>query len=264
MKINRKERVQLKNNPLVEVIIQIQFPRSMEIDSTMPVQFHKSIMDDFPIFEKQESFYVDLKLGPDSKPLLPTQEKAPNVYFFKNVENSRRVSLSSQFLALSIDKYENWKEFSNLFESAFQKLKDIYQVPILNRIGLRYKNIISRSSLGLIDTPWSKLINKNVLGPFLIDGMFENETSSESSLIASNSLTNLKLDDYSLIIQTGFIDNVETREKCFVIDNDFFQQDIIQTNNLDIGKSLEVLYGDSASAFRYIVSDKLFESFKSK
>lgn len=65
MPIPRAKRVTFNPHPLVEVVTQFVFPRLLELDVELPVQFQKSIQSEFPILEagKVIEVTVDLDKG---------------------------------------------------------------------------------------------------------------------------------------------------------------------------------------------------------
>ncbi len=262
MKIRRVERKQLIKNPLQEVIVQIQFTRNMEIEEGLPAKFQKLVVETFPIFEAQETYYIDFKIGAKGEQGSAKQEKAPSVYHFKSEDNKRRISLSSEFVALSSNQYGDWKSFKETIATVFETLRSVYTVPIINRIGLRYRNLICRSELDLGETSWTELLKPNVIGHTNTPGMFEEEGFKEQNVTATKSISQIKLSECFLLIQSGFVEKMPEKEKCFFIDNDFFNQSRMKTKDFQINKELERLHGDAESVFRHLVTDRLYQAFQ--
>lgn len=261
MKIKKTDRIIFEKNPLKEVIVQIRFPRNMEIEQGLPVAFQKEISKDFPLVEIQEQHSVTINFAKNFNE--PQNEKGPSIFHFSSQDQENRVSLTSTYIALTLKSYVGWEEFHPIVVNLFNTLRKFYTITLVTRIGLRYRNLISRNEYN-ISEPWSKLINPGILGPSgiltqLIDGEVD-----ERKIKASRLAFQIELENYSLILQSGLADKAgeQKGDYSFYIDTDFFNQKNIKSNELDLLKELEVLHADSGSIFRQCISDTLLQAFK--
>lgn len=255
MKIRKLERAKLNNNALKEVIAQIKFPRNMQIESGLPAEFQKQMSPNFPIFELQQSQEVTFKL-PGKNDSGGVHETQVAVYNFKSADGFNKISLSRDFLAVSTSKYDSWDAFFSILENSYNSLMEIYTIPLILRVGLRYRNLIDKTALFQDETSWSDILKPNVLGHIATDSLFEG-TLKESSLKGSRSITQIKLENYSLNIQTGFAD-IGKGKLGFFIDNDFFDNIKIAKDKFNLDAKMRELHADSESTFRHFLTDKLY------
>ena len=126
--------------------------------------------------------------------------------------------MTRTFIALSTDKYEVWADFKKKFEIPLTALINVYSPSHFSRIGLRYRDVIQQSILGLNSVSWTDLLQPQILGILVdseIGGSVQNLESvyeislpdGESAVRVSNQLTRDRNRD----------------EVCHVIDSDFFK-----------------------------------------
>lgn len=259
MKLKEKKRTFFEKNPIREVIGQIRFPRNMEIESGLPAVLQKEFSKDFPLVEIQESNAVSFKIG--SKPDMDEikRGKEPPVFNFISEDREMRISLTSSFIALTCINYSSWEDFFPVLESAFKKVAKIYSIPLVTRLGLRYRNLIDKVELEIPDEKWVNLINENIIGHLAPDCLFDGEIE-EAQLTSSIGISQLKLDDFSLTLQTGFADN--NNRLCFFIDADYYKEMNLKISDLNLKEEFEVLHGKSSSVFGGCIKQPLFEALK--
>jgi uncharacterized protein (TIGR04255 family) len=85
-------------------------------------------------------------------------------YDFASEDGTWRVSLTRTFLGLATAEYQKWEHFKEKLSEPLAALTQIYSPDHLSRIGLRYINVIRRSTLGLKDVPWHELIVPHLSG----------------------------------------------------------------------------------------------------
>ncbi len=257
MKLKNHTRTYFEKNPIEEVIAQIRFPRNMEIESGLPVSFQKNISKDFPLMEIQESHSVSFKVGKSPNLDKVVREKSPPIFNFMTPSRDLRVSLACDFVALTCNNYDSWEQFYPKLEEIFTKLLAIYDIPLVTRVGLRYRNLISKEDLDLVGVHWSELINPSIIGHLatseLIDGTFD-----ESAVLAANSVTQMKFEDFSLTLQTGLAD--KTTKKCFYIDADHYNELSCKSSEFNLKETIEVLHDKSSSVFRACIRERLYEA----
>lgn len=218
------KRIIYKKNPLVEVVCQFRFPPILSIDTEIPAKFQDAIKKKYPLFKENAEILVRFPTIPNNidsalaekLELSPTSINRKNYEFMSSDENWR-INLTREFLALSTKSYHRWEEFKAQLETAFLPFLEIYSPVYFSRIGLRYKDIINRSELNLVDTPWPELLQ-----PFLL-GIIT-DTVVGSKVINYTNVTEIQLsDDQSKVrISSSFVEEAQTKEKAFLIDSDFF------------------------------------------
>lgn len=60
--------------------------------------------------------------------------------------------------------YESWDAFQTDIRLATNAVENEYPPPYLSRIGLRLRNLIRRSALGLTDKDWNQLLQNKWTG----------------------------------------------------------------------------------------------------
>lgn len=152
-------RVKYIKSTLREVIFQVRFPKIIKLMKEAPASFQEQIMADYPIYSIQQNETVVELNGK------PQQQMNENNHSFISSSGKTKINLTSSFLAVSTLEYQRWEKFKNEIEEALKKFNACYTIPGIQRIGLRYQNIIFRSQLGLEDKPWADLLDASVLGP---------------------------------------------------------------------------------------------------
>ena len=152
-------RVKYLNSTLREVVFQIRFPKILKLAEEPPVAFQEVIIKDYPIYNVQKNETVVEINGQQ-------RQQANDInHGFISQNGKTKVNLTSSFVAVSTLEYQRWEAFKKDIEAVLQKFYQCYNIPGIQRIGLRYKNYISRKNLGLGDRPWTELLNASVLGP---------------------------------------------------------------------------------------------------
>ncbi|PWB56016.1 MAG: hypothetical protein C3F13_02845 [Anaerolineales bacterium] len=245
MQFPETERVVYHKNPLIEVICQLRFPPILSIESELPTKFQEAIRGDYPLFNQNVEIQVKvtddptMKL-PDIVNLPPTTIKNKN-YEFLSSDEKWKVNLTNSFLSLSTIDYSRWEEFFAHLRIAYQPFIDIYRPPFFTRIGLRYRDMIRRSFLGLQESPWTELLQPYMLGLLTAPGLRE-------AIHNTNHISEIELDDESIVrISSGIFHDQSNKEDNFIIDSDFFS-----LNKVEVDKSMEKLNFFNSQASRLI------------
>ena len=260
MKIKKLKRVVFKRNPIVEIIGQIKFPQNAEIQNGLPVKFQKEVSRDFPFFETQELKSVSFELENNLKNSRVRPENSSYLFNFLSENKKLRVSLARDFLALTSIDYKSWDIFFPKLEAVFQTLLNIYSIPLVVRLGLRYKNVIDRNKLNMADKGWDNLVHNSAMGHLTNKDLFDGKIE-DSNIFEGGSVTHLKLDDFSLILQTGFVGK-ENGEKCFVIDADHYNKKNLKIDDLDFKKEFDILHDQAGAIFRNCIKEPLHHALE--
>ena len=233
------ERVIYENNPIVETIIQIRFPKILSLNSEDPIKFQEAIKEQYPIYrlsiERQQEISIE---SPDSPPSII--QKTP-------VKNHN-------FISISTVRYVRWETMLDKFSDPLKRFLEIYNPPFVNRIGLRYIDAFSKQKLSLEDEPWNQLINPPYLGAFT--------NLDETNIINSNVEFEYFLDDKKsrAKIHAGLGHLENNPETMFVIDSDFIRIDTISTAS--ILEVLDYLHTEEKRFIRSVITDKLHYAMK--
>lgn len=245
------QRVLYSKNPLETVICQLRFPTILRIDGEVPAAFQDAIRPLYPAYKESRSSENQLPTG--IAQLLGGQLPAGlgrSAYEFVSEDGQWQLSLTRDFLALTCRKYKQWEEFKAKLEPAVDALLAEYKPGFISRVGLRYKNVIRRSTLELGDTPWGELLK-----PYIAGELGDQQAASAISNVAKEILFNLT-DAGKVRILHGFVE-VEG-EQSYLIDSDFFADTRTGTNDV-----WNVLNGSNTYArrlFRWCIENKLHDA----
>lgn len=246
-------RVIYQHNPLIEVIAQMRFPPILKIDTEPPALFQDRVRVDFPFYEvriEENILPVELRNRlPGEIVELFTSQTRSKVYDLGSEDQAWQLSLAKDFIALSTRRYQRWQEFREKLSKPVQCLVDEYLPPFYVRLGLRYRNVIRRSALGLTDTSWSELLQPYIAGPLA------------SLHFAEGAITNLAqrmevqlADGVSVVRIVHGFHQIED-ETCYLIDSDLFTEQ--RTEVHDAFNKLDYLNRCAGRVFRWCITDRL-------
>jgi uncharacterized protein (TIGR04255 family) len=244
----RRDRVIFDNNPLIEVICQLRFPTLLRLESEPPASFQERIRDRFPEVERDRG---------GLPPQVPDQilkalgaALPQGAYSFLTRDKTSKVSLGSGSISMSTSKYVTWDEFSADLNLAVSALVEIYAPSFFERIGLRYRNVIQRSTLRLEDQPWSNLLTKSVAGELTDEALCEGISGLQKTVRCQLS----EAGDH-VNFQHGFVQINNEPETCYLLDFDYHLD-----GQVDSGAAQDIisrLHGYSGDAFQWCIADPL-------
>jgi len=250
-------RVVYSKNPLEEVICQIRFPPILRIDTEVPAKFQEVIRDQYPLFEEKREIVSEISgemarmLPVELLRAMGTGIADKKAYNFTSLDEKWIVSLTRDFLALTSNDYSRWEAFSDHFNSPLSELIGEYKPTLFSRVGLRYRNIIRRSRLGLADnTPWSALLQ-----PY-IAGMLSVLNFGDDGVVGCTHAVEVVLPDLGRVtIRHGCVRDEKTKEICYLIDSDFFAEKIKESK--DVIDRLNKFNVQARNLFRWCIADEL-------
>lgn len=245
MPIKRQKRVIYDKNPLREVICQIRFPKLLEIDAEVPARFQAHIGKEYPVLEIRNVLALQLATSEGGKPEFIKH------FDFSTEDGQSKITLTSEFIALSSNNYIEWRDFRAKVVFALSTFLTCYpQTPFFSRIGLRYIDRVSPNRLGFDDVPWKELISPHFSGVMGEGGFAPDELES----FYSNFTWKIS-EEIKAIVQFGLTDNQGTSE--FFIDADYFSD--IKTKATQDGASgvLEKFRPHTYDLFRWSITDRL-------
>ena len=259
MPFPESERVIYEINPLVEVICQLRFPAILRIDSELPAEYQERLRHLYPIFGEVPSQNVKLNLPDEIQKFLSSGSpmlsfKGRTSYDFISTDQLWKVQLNREALTLLSANYQRWEDFKEHLELPLRAFEEIYRPAFYTRIGLRYKDVIERSKLGLLDIAWSELLEPHIAAelssPHVADDIIQ----------CANQLT-IRLGNYhaQVVINHGLVSN-ENNETCYLIDSDFSTE--MKTEVRDATQILDYFNQQSGRLFRWCIKDRLHHAMR--
>ncbi len=253
MRFPASPRVIYRNNPLIGVTCQFNFPAILRIGTEVPAAFQERIRQQYPVFQESSGFSINVQLPQQIasavNPLFRTQ--TPTYQFLDDSPDSSvwTISLSQNALSMSTSHYVRWEDYRAHLHEPLQALVDVYGPSFFTRIGLRYQNIICRSAAHISNTPWRDLLNQQIVGILVT-------ADEESEIEGATNQALIRLDeDRKVLFRHGLAVQADTQEQCYLIDNDFFTEK--RTEASDARTVLDSLNEASGRIFRWCISDTL-------
>lgn len=246
------ERVIYEKNPLVEVVCQFRFPEILAIEAKPPVEFQEIIRNKFPIYEKASD--QPLPVPAEIRTLLG---EGPGRLVHKFITDDRKweITLSNNFLALTANSYIRYEPFREHANMALEALISVYNPAFLTRIGLRYKDFIVRSDVGMKDKNWQELLK-----PSIISELKDPDVGHEIRMMQKKLLIEIEGGQVQLI--HGFVTKTDNQEPCYLIDADFYTQDKTEVKD---GMAILKKFNEFARGLlRWAIADELHKAMVPK
>lgn len=242
-------RVRFNKAPLIETIFQIQFPEILRISSEVPVQFQELIRNDYPNFSQQIVTNTVQKQGENPQVLPPLKS-----YEFINRNGDTKIGLTNTFVAVSSLNYTKWEDFKMICKDAVDKAISVYQPGVIQRVGLRYKDLICRSKWNMQDKRWNELIKSEYLGAL---------AEVDEKLIPRYVLDYEIFNPETEIVEHNHRELVLQRdnlEKSLLIDNDYYKIGFFGCD--DIWAMADGLHKQSGAFIRNVFTPTLEEAME--
>lgn len=226
MKIQTYDRVQYDHNPLAEVICQVRFPFAPSLSDSVPEALLNSLATlGYTERSEEQVFSISIAFPPQvPSEASPNRPPTSKIFHLASASDAFKVSICADFVALSCNKYLNWEDFRLRFLETYKVVRDAINPAYPVRIGLRYKDVIERESLGLDGVAWSELIKPFLLGPLGACALSEDISNSEDSVAAFVTQATIRLDECDLVLQSALLRSAEGDRTAFLIDSDFFAE----------------------------------------
>jgi len=222
MSIPSSPRVVYRHNPLVEVICQLRFPSILRIASADVADFQDKIRREYPLYGRQEPPIGFEQMPAEVAAIMERLNvlKPPGslTHRFSTVDSKRFISLSADFLAITEGAYERWDMLKTEVRKAEAALQEVYRPAFYSRVGLRYKDLVSRDKLGLTGIPWKELLAPHISGELGATEISDLVLSTQTqTILQTPEVTGGRI---RLIHQLVTV--VGTQEQCYMIDVDLY------------------------------------------
>lgn len=241
------ERIVFANNPLAEVICQLRFPTILGIATEPPAAFQETVRAAYPVYRRDDGSVVPPAvaqiIGQVAMPTLPEAV----THWFDSADGNRSISLGPQFVAVTERAYTEWRDLREGIELATGALAATYSPAFFERVGLRYQDVIERTTLGLEQFSWSALLIEPLAG------LLGSPADVSEGIEQARSVARLTLDEpegAQVLLQTA-LDGPQR----FVIDADFFVE---QRKDGDAASSaLDTFNVEAGRLFRWAIKQPL-------
>lgn len=252
-----KPRVIYEKNPLEEVICQLRFPTILKIDTEAPAAFQESIRADYPFYKSRPALKLPEGLPADVATLLVKDLPLGGqvAHDFTTRDEKWTAGLTREFLALTCRSYDRWENFKRLLAGPLNALQTFYAPAFYTRIGLRYRDIIRRSSLGLEQVGWADLLK-----PWVASAFGSSDVAADVEHSGHELLIRLPDGRSRVRVHHGTVLDEATKETCYVIDADFFADQ--QTEPPHALERLDSLNKQARLFFRWCIEDRLHEAMR--
>ncbi len=174
---------------------------------------------------------------------------------FADKNRTCSVSLVRDNLTLTLQRYDTWEHLKSYLTSPLNALRELYSPPFYVRVGLRYRNVVRPSKLGLTGVAWKELLNPWTAGPFCSD-----DVEKDVERTAHQHLIRLAEGRGRVLLQHGLIQDQPQGELSYAIDSDFFSDD--QTEDANVIELLDYLHRQARHLFRWCIGKRLHEALE--
>jgi uncharacterized protein (TIGR04255 family) len=242
-----RKRVLYGDNPLVDVICHLSFPRVLAIDNALPVDFQNALVGTYPLLETKKF------------PVATRSEKGPGrrlYYEFSTADRKVTIALGAEFLGIRAHKYERWEAFREHILTALRTLLATYTLSVFTRVSLNYVNVVDKEALGLKAVRWSELIRNTLIGPLSEPDVREEQIDEHFSQWS------MDIDAGDLQVIAGLVVKADTDHVSFLIDNTFSREESIDADEHKILSLLDGFNLEGGRIFRWCIKDRLHEALR--
>lgn len=128
-------------NFIQRVIFRLDFPiciKQLEAEER-PVSFQRVLLQKLPIAQEHQQRGIEFRFTPDGQ---ESHEIAKTTYHFLSDDEARKVALDRHFLFVEENRFVSFEAFRKLVVVAIDALFATYVDTTINRLGLRYLNVI--------------------------------------------------------------------------------------------------------------------------
>ena len=175
-------------------------------------------------------------------------------FHFLSPDGSWNIGLTREFIALSTKAYTRWEEFQKRLVAVTDSLVKLYEPSFFNRVGLRYRNVIVQSRLGLSGRSWTRLLKPHVLGELSCEDVAPHIKQAARDIVISLG------DQGHVRIRHGLGKVKKTEELGYIIDIDFYCE-----GKVDVRETIALLdyfHRQAGNLFRWCITPELHDRLK--
>lgn len=248
-------RVKYGLQPLKEVICQLVFATPIEpalYTDELAASIQETLGKDFRLFDVKTNHGVQVNVDNKS-----TEMVSQKLYEIATMDRNYMVTLSQDFISFTTTQYTCWEDFSKIILTLINENTFLSELGSFARIGLRYRDVLIPSELGLSESvAWGEYVNPK-LAALLLDDEFE------SAILGGLVNYGLQLSNNpneQLNIQSGMAIDSTTNERCFLIDGDFYSSGDIKHDECSTYLARFNVY--ARNFFRWAISEELHNMLK--
>ncbi|MCH8061025.1 MAG: TIGR04255 family protein [Chloroflexi bacterium] len=255
------EREVYAKNVLKEVICQLRFPPILRIKGQTPFEFQNAIRNEYPMYEEESpQDLLPPEIASLASGLSVRLGSADTIHKFAVADGHRTISLASTFFALSETKYVDRDKFREAVAVAERAFRAEYDPSFYSRLGVRYKNVIDRSELGIESQPWHSLLNKQLLAEL---GADDNDIKDDvTAIITKSEMRVADIPGSQVRITHGLAKN-ELGKDVYFLDADFYTSHQWREEE-DVSRIIEVFSDLNGRFFRWAISDQLKDVLRAR
>lgn len=160
-------RVVLGRSPLVLALCQIKFSSVLSVaDPVFVGRFQRAIQAQYPVAVTAQQLELQARIGASEAEF--SAGRLSNKWQFTDQEDTWRVVLAHDFLAIETRTYEHFDDFIDRLKLLVEALVEHIQPAVATRVGLRYVNELRSSS-----ADWDEIIARDLLGPMAVPELSE-------------------------------------------------------------------------------------------
>jgi len=247
------DQIPLPNAPLEIVLAQVRYPKILAISQAEKIiGFQEAIRDEYPNFTTDH--IQQISISEDQGSTSPLEK----IWRFSSMDNSWRVSLSTNFVALETSKYESRQDFCGRFSKIISSFESTFKPKIIQRVGVRYIDRIRSPEINEIQD----MIKRDILGVYL----------TEFGKNAEYSLTNVvsKVEEGTLQARWGHLPANATFDpaalkpidvESWIMDLDVFSQMNTAFSSEDCVNRVRAYATRAYAVFRWMIEDKFIEIY---
>lgn len=230
------EKVKYNKNFLSKVIFRLDFLPILKIQKEISPEFQDEIRSDLPTFTELKATEYITKISAEKK---EDETKIVSQWFFSDLENRFKLTLTSDFIAIEDYKYTSLSDYTKIIEKVIKSFTKFYKDITFKRIGLRFINEIVFSEGDPLK--WSDYIADSLVCSI------EDFIGDNKELSRAMSQFIIKKDDCSIIFNFGIFNSIfpdKISRKEFILDYDCHSKDVDISNIVGQIKHLNILILD--------------------
>jgi len=252
--------VRLDAAPLAMVLCQVRWPEIGYLQEDISARANSlgGLLKDYPLFSSSPEIVFNVT------PQGVTHSESGFVYQWSTPDRSWIVSLGGTFMTLISKDYETFPVFESKLAGVLSKVKQVLEVPLIDRIGVRYVNQISDvdqvSRIGELVRP--EILGYQALAP----------STSEASLIQALNQASFQVGDSTLQVRSGIIPAGELLDPAletldgpsWVLDIDAFSQFEMEFDVDSVLAQVSKLSDTAYDFFTWVITQGFIDEFRGK